>query len=58
MLESKIITCFEYPPIPCRHWDWYAYRDGDMDVDGATNLGWGATESEAIEDLRAQELEG
>lgn len=58
MSERKIITSFQNPPIPCREYDWCAYLDGDIDVDGAANLGNGKTELEAIEDLMAQELDG
>lgn len=46
----KLITHHEYPPIPTRQFDWCAYWDGDEENTG--RHGWGATEAEAIEDLR------
>lgn len=45
-MTRKIVTHFEYPPIPVRHFDWCAHYD---DPEGAT--GWGKTEQEAISDL-------
>jgi len=47
-MNAKIITSFEYPPIPWRKWDWCAYREG-QEPDG--NYGWGSTREEAIADL-------
>jgi hypothetical protein len=43
---AKIVTSYEYPPIPVRHFDWCAHYD---DPEGPT--GWGRTEQEAIGDL-------
>ncbi len=42
----KIVTHYEFPPIPVRHFDWCAHYD---DPEGDT--GWGATEDAAISDL-------
>lgn len=47
----KIVTNFVYPPIPLRQFDWTAWRDGEEE-NGPT--GFGATEAEAIADLRQQ----
>jgi hypothetical protein len=51
----KIITSFDYPPIPVRTCDWSAIFD---DYDGAEDsncpIGHGATEKEAIRDLIEQ----
>lgn len=44
----KIVTENVYPPIPIRRFDWCAYFDGDDEG----LQGWGATEREAIADLR------
>lgn len=45
----KIITHYEYPPIPVRTMDWVAYFDGDEE---GGSRGWGTTEAEAILDLK------
>ena len=45
---SKIITSFDYPPIPIRKYDWSAIRE---DYDEGDLIGYGETEKEAIEDL-------
>lgn len=52
----KIITSFDYPPIPIRCFDWCAFTE---DYDGAPDAGWqpvghGETEAEAIADLMEQ----
>jgi hypothetical protein len=53
----KIITEFWRKPVPARNCDWSATDD---DYDGAPDthppcpVGWGATEAEAIDDLREQ----
>lgn len=47
--DRKIITHYEYPPIPVRTMDWVAYFDGDEE---GGPRGWGATEAEAILDLK------
>jgi len=52
----KIVTHFDYPPIPLRKFDWSAI-DADT-YDGAPDshcpMGHGATEIEAIRDLLDQ----
>jgi hypothetical protein len=52
MIMRKIITNFDYPPIPDRRLDWSAVFD---DYDGAPDsncpIGHGRTEAEAIADL-------
>ena len=50
----KIITNFEYPPIPIRSFDWSAVTDN---YEGGDYIGWGVTEQEAIADLINQ-IEG
>lgn len=47
---TKIITHFEYPPIPIRQFDWYAIDDDTYDGEGCP-IGRGATEEDAINDL-------
>lgn len=47
----KIVTSHEYPPIPVRSFDWVAYFEGDEE---GGPRGYGATEEEAIADLRAE----
>ena len=47
----KIVARYVFPPIPVRSYDWSAYIDGDEE-DGPH--GEGATEEEAIADLKAQ----
>jgi len=44
----RIITEFEYPPIPSRAWDWSAVRDG---YEPGDPIGRGTTENAAIRDL-------
>lgn len=59
-MPSKIVTSHIYPPIPIRQFDWCAVTDNydaDCDQDGFFSthpVGYGATEAEAIADLRAQ----
>ena len=50
--ERKIITTHVHPPIPYRGNDWSAYFDDEGAEAG--RYGWGATEAEAIDDLRMQ----
>lgn len=57
----KIVTSFDYPPIPVRYMDWSALDadtyDCDCDQDGyftTSPIGHGATEQEAIADLLSQ----
>ncbi len=47
-MPSKIITHFEYPPIPVRNFDWCATRDG---YEPGAPIGWGSTAQDAIQDL-------
>jgi hypothetical protein len=53
-MTNGIITSFDYPPIPIRSYDWSAIREyyepGDL-------IGHGATEQEAIDNLKQQEDE-
>lgn len=46
--SRKIVTKFEYPPIPVRSFDWSAVRDG---WDLGEHIGYGRTEDEEIADL-------
>ena len=46
-----IVTAFVNPPIPIRDFDWSATHD---DYDEGDPIGWGSTESRAIDDLEAQ----
>lgn len=58
----KIVATEIRPPIPARNFDWQAYVDGSIDVCGDPEcrcrenavVGYGATEAEAIADLREQ----
>lgn len=52
MDRPRIITSHTFPPIPWRNFDWCAYRDGNEE---GGHRGWGATEEEAIADLRQLE---
>jgi len=59
--EMKIVTHFDPKPIPIRSFDWSAVDDdtydADCDQDGFFSnspIGWGATEEEAIADLKEQ----
>lgn len=47
----KIITHYDPKPIPIRKFDWSAVTE-DYDLDAP--CGWGATEQEAIADLKMQ----
>lgn len=47
---TKIVTHFEYPPIPIRQFDWSAIDDDTYDGEGCP-IGRGATEEDAINDL-------
>ena len=49
----KIITHFDYPPIPIRNHDWSAMFD-DYDGDPSCPRGHGTSQEEAIRDLIAQ----
>jgi hypothetical protein len=52
----KIRTEFVYPPIPIRSMDWSAVDDDTYDgaEDSHCPIGRGATEQEAIDDLKSQ----
>jgi len=50
---AKIVTNFDYPPIPIRQFDWSAIDDDTYDGEGCP-IGHGATEQEAIDDLLDQ----
>jgi hypothetical protein len=47
----KIVTHYDPPPIPTRNCDWSAVDDDTYDGPGCL-IGWGATEDEAIADLK------
>lgn len=57
-MSVKIITQYDPKPIPQRNMDWTAVSDNydcDCDEDGffsSDAMGFGATEQEAIEDLK------
>lgn len=51
-MSARIVTHFDYPPIPLRQFDWSAARDS---YDEGDPIGHGATEQEAIDDLLAEE---
>lgn len=51
MTARKIVTKYDPPPIPFRDADWSAVYD---DYDLGSPIGHGATEAEAIEDLKAE----
>ena len=46
--RDSIVTEFVNPPIPCRDFDWSATHDG---YDEGDPIGWGSTESQAIDNL-------
>ena len=50
---KKIRTEFVHPPIPNRNMDWTAVDEDSYDGPGSP-IGYGATEQEAIEDLKEQ----
>lgn len=51
-MSKRIVTSYEFPPIPDRRFDWMAYREGDEE---GGPRGWGATGAAAIADLEANE---
>jgi hypothetical protein len=54
----RIITSFDYPPIPDRSMDWSAVREGyDGAEDSHCIIGRGPTEQAAIADLIEKESE-
>jgi len=52
---KKIITSYTNPAIPYRGADWVAFYDGEEE---RGEYGFGATEAEAIQDLRDMFPEG
>lgn len=46
----KLITLYQPTPIPDRRFDWRAWWSDDP-TDGH-HVGWGATDTEAVEDLK------
>jgi hypothetical protein len=51
---AKIVTSFDYPPIPVRDADWSAVREG---YDAGDFIGRGRTEADAVADLLSMEDE-
>ena len=49
--RREIVTSFQNPPIPTRDYDWAAYT---TDYEGGDPIGYGPTESAAIQDLLDQ----
>ena len=49
----EILTSHIYPPIPIRSFDWCAFFAEEEGYEDA-RIGWGATEEEAIADLKEQ----
>jgi hypothetical protein len=47
----KIITSYDFPPVPLRRFDWSAYLEA---YEPGAPLGHGATEEAAIADLLEQ----
>jgi len=50
-MRHEIVTSFQNPPIPTRDYDWAAYT---TDYEGGDPIGYGPTESAAIQDLLNQ----
>ena len=50
----KIVTTYQFPPIPIRGFDWSAMREDDIGEERPVLVGWGKTEQEAIDDLNDQ----
>lgn len=48
--NDAVLTCFEYPPIPMRNFDWSAWIAGREEW----LTGRGPTEAAAIADLKEQ----
>lgn len=53
-MTRRIVTEYEYPPIPLRSWDWSAVEDG---YEPGDPIGRGASELAAIADLQEQIME-
>jgi hypothetical protein len=52
--ERKIITQCVRPPIPSSRFDWVAFREGDEE---RGPFYWGATEADALAELKEYEVE-
>jgi hypothetical protein len=51
----KIVTAYWAKPVPSNQFDWSAWFDGDEpNDDGQMMIGYGATELDAIDDLKDQ----
>jgi hypothetical protein len=50
-MRHKIVTSYQNPPIPTRNYDWAAYA---TDYDAGDPIGYGPTESAAVQDLLDQ----
>ena len=50
-MRHKIVTSYQYPPVPTRVCDWAAYT---TDYEGGDPIGYGPTEAAAIQDLLDQ----
>jgi hypothetical protein len=50
----RIVTHYNPPAVPFRDHDWSAYDDATYGGDEGDPLGYGATEQEAIDDLKTQ----
>lgn len=54
-LRVKVVTNYDYPPIPIRNCDWSAATDNyDGAEDGHCPIGRGRTELDAVTDLLEQ----
>jgi hypothetical protein len=53
---GEVVTVHVYPPIPIRSFDWMAYEaawDGDPETAHGYAIAYGATEAEAVAEVRA-----
>lgn len=50
----KVLTQYDPKPIPSRAFDWHAIDDSTYDGTEGSPVGWGATEADAIADLKQQ----
>ena len=53
-MKNKIITSYDFLPVPIRDYDWSAIREG---YEPGDLIGFGRTEQDAINDLVFQENE-
>ena len=51
LIKKTIVTKYIHKPIPVRQYDWEAHYD---DYDEGDHIGYGATEQQAIDDLKQQ----